>query len=211
MCHPFLAVRSFRSAPVVKFTTRTYPDNQLPRAPIDLTPARRVTVLQLGSRATVANVVSPGGVTTLRGAGDNQRTENTPLARPVVRPSAGISKEEETQADTVTHLLLLLLASLCFSRTTRPSVIHLRTCALPSSLQREGLEQLRGYESEDERRCMIEREYAGCEHGLLATRPLPSALPSPLPFKGIRGSAEGRRHRRPQDSERVPCRPIVSR
>ena len=86
-----------------------------------------------------------------------------------------------------------------------------RNCALPSSLQREGLEQLRGYESEDERRCMIEREYAGCEHGLLATRPLPSALPSPLPFKGIRGSAEGRRHRRPQDSERVPCRPIVSR
>ena len=72
--------------------------------------------------------------------------------------------------------------------------------ALPSSLQREGLEQLRGYESEDERRCMIEREYAGCEHGLLATRPLPSALPSLLPFKGIRGSAEGRRHRRPRDS-----------
>ena len=32
--------------------------------------------------------------------------------------------------------------------------------ALPSSLQREGLEQLRGYESESERRYMVEYEYA---------------------------------------------------
>ena len=32
--------------------------------------------------------------------------------------------------------------------------------ALPSSLQREGLEQLRVYESEYERRCMVEYEYA---------------------------------------------------
>ena len=34
------------------------------------------------------------------------------------------------------------------------------TGALPSSLQREGLEQLRGYESESERRYMVEYEYA---------------------------------------------------
>ena len=32
--------------------------------------------------------------------------------------------------------------------------------AIPSSLQREGLEQLRVYEAEFERRCMIEHEYA---------------------------------------------------
>ena len=32
--------------------------------------------------------------------------------------------------------------------------------ALPSSLQREGLEQLRVYESESERRYMVEYEYA---------------------------------------------------
>ena len=38
------------------------------------------------------------------------------------------------------------------------STAHRR--ALPSSLQREGLEQLRGYESESERRYMVEYEYA---------------------------------------------------
>ena len=64
---------------------------------------------------------------------------------------------------------------------------------------------------------LSEREYAGCKHGLLATRPLPyppyvTRLHRTLPFKGIGSeavNAEGRRHRRPQDSERVPCRPIV--
>ena len=46
-----------------------------------------------------------------------------------------------------------------------------RNCALPSSLQREGLEQLRGYESEYERRCMIEYEVAMYVNWLLVTRP----------------------------------------
>ena len=50
---------------------------------------------------------------------------------------------------------------------------------------------MRGYESEDERRCMSEREYAGCKHGLLATRTLPyppygTRRHLTLPFKGHR-------------------------
>ena len=76
----------------------------------------------------------------------------------------------------------VFICSRLFSRWMRARQRVRRHCsALPSSLQREGLEQLRGYESEDERRCMSEREYAWCEHGLLATRPLPSP-PAPPSF-----------------------------
>ena len=48
----------------------------------------------------------------------------------------------------------------CGPKESRRSVEARGARALPSSLQREGLEQLRVYESEYERRCMVEYEYA---------------------------------------------------
>ena len=68
---------------------------------------------------------------------------------------------------------------------------------------------MRVYESESERRCMIEYEYAMYRNWLLKARPL--SPPRQLPFKGIETRAESRRRTRASDSECVPCRPIVSR
>ena len=69
--------------------------------------------------------------------------------------------------------------------------------AIPSSLQREGLEQLRVYESRDERRCIPEYEY-------FTTRPT-------CPLRALEREAEEGDERRPRTQCVVPCRPIVSR
>ena len=82
--------------------------------------------------------------------------------------------------------------------------------AIPSSLQREGLEQLRVYEAEFERRCTIEHEYAMFADWLRARpdRIYPPSLT--LLREDDRSKGRSRRRSARSDPDCVPCRPIVS-